>query len=485
MNNPNQNSKKMKQRIYLLAFLLVYLSLGACDDVYEHVADPPQSYEQEAEQSVEGFNIVLAEGLTSPVLITDKQLAEATRLVAVRAAATPELSEGAEITFRLELSHSDSFEKSMELSCESSENSASISSIDLNEAVKSLYGKAPEARALYLKTKYYITDGTSSVLMPSEAILGPITVTPAGPIIESAYYLIGDINGWDFANIANYQFSHSGKDVYEDPIFTLLVNNVSGNFKIAPQSNKETSSWEGVLGTAIDEDTSLSGILEGNGAIRIEEFGWVKITLNMLEYTYSIEIIGEMSLTLYVPGSHQGWNPTEAPTLYSRNFDFKYDGFVYFDGPHQFKFTSEPSWNGTNYGYGGDGILSIDGGAGNVEISDAGFYQVTVDLSGSPYTYALVKTDWGLIGDATEGGWDQSSPMIYHPETGLWDITTTLAGGKSFKFRANNGWDINLGGNLSNLTYGGDNIPVAEDGSYHISLDLSDPMAYKCTVVKQ
>ena len=75
--------------------------------------------------------------------------------------------------------------------------------------------------------------------------------------------------------------------------------------------------------------------------------------------------------------------------------------------------------------------------------------------------------------------------MNLNAATGEWTVTTTLAGGKAFKFRANNGWDINLGGNLNNLTYGGDNIPVASDGTYLITLKLGNASAYTCTVVKQ
>ena len=52
------------------------------------------------------------------------------------------------------------------------------------------------------------------------------------------------------------------------------------------------------------------------------------------------------------------------------------------------------------------------------------------------------------------------------------------------KFRANNGWDINLGGNLSGLTYGGDNISISEAGNYKIVLDLSNPLKYKATITK-
>lgn len=198
----------------------------------------------------------------------------------------------------------------------------------------------------------------------------------------------------------------------------------------------------------------------------------------MMEYTYSIELIGEMNLTLYVPGDHQGWNPGSAPTLYSRNFDFKYSGYVYFGADNTpFKITSQPNWDGTNYGDGGGGTLSESGG--NLEVAEAGMYKIDVDLNAN--TYSMTKTEWGLIGDATSGGWDESTPMAYDPATKLWSVTTTLKDG-SFKFRANNNWDINIGGDLNNLNYGGDNISATE-GKYTITLNLSNPEAFVATVV--
>ncbi|WP_313380120.1 SusF/SusE family outer membrane protein [Proteiniphilum saccharofermentans] len=474
----------MKTKIYLLTVLLAFIGFGACDDVYDHVAAPPQANEQEDAQSVDGFTIALGSGFSAPIILTEEALEENTPFEAVKATATPELAEGATVTFSLELSSTDEFETTLEIPSVSGENAATITPADLDEAVKSLYGKAPNARELFVRVKYYITDGTSSVMMPTPAELGPATVTPVGPVIETEYYLIGGINGWNMENLDEYKFDHSGADVYEDPYFSILVNNLEGEFKIVPKSSKEAASWDGVFGTY--EDTALEGELQLDGGnMKVEEPGWVKITLNMMEYTYTIEIIGDMNLTLYVPGAHQGWNPGSAPTLYSRNFDFKYDGYVYFDAGHEFKFTAQPNWDGPNYGDGGDGTLSTDGGAGNLKVNEAGYYQLNADLSGSPYTYSAVKTDWGLIGDATEGGWDNSTPLRYDPVTNKWTVTTTLEAGKDFKFRANNGWDINLGGNINNLTYGGDNITVTEGGTYQITLDLSDPTAYKCTVTRQ
>jgi hypothetical protein len=99
-----------------------------------------------------------------------------------------------------------------------------------------------------------------------------------------------------------------------------------------------------------------------------------------------------------------------------------------------------------------------------------------------PFTYTAVATDWGVIGSATPGGWDNDTDMTYDPETGIWSVTLDLIDG-AFKFRANDGWDINLGGDLNNLSYNGSDIPITE-GNYTITLDLSNPQQYSATIVQ-
>lgn len=53
-----------------------------------------------------------------------------------------------------------------------------------------------------------------------------------------------------------------------------------------------------------------------------------------------------------------------------------------------------------------------------------------------------------------------------------------------FKFRANNGWDINLGGSLTNLVQNGDNIKFTGEGTYVVTLDLS-AVPYTATLTKE
>lgn len=479
-----------KTIIYLFSLLLVSVAFVACDDPYadQFVAEPEVN-EQDPIQSADGFTFALGSGVSSAVVLADADLDAAKVLEVVKATATPQLPEGAFLKYKVEISDTKDFINVIELPAVSANNAATIHAIDLNEAVKALFGKAPFAREVFLRVTPILVDGATNAQLSTHPVFGPVAVTPVGMVIETEYYLIGNVNGWDINNLDAFKFSHSGKDVYEDPYFSILVNTMldkdgNGYFKIVPKSSKDAASWNGVLGNPIDGNTALEGelIAENSQAMRVTEPGWVKITLNMMEYTYKIEIIGEVVQSLYMPGGYQEWDPAAAPTVLTRNLDFKYEGYVYFQDPTEFKFTSQPDWNGTNYGDGGEGTLSTTGG--NINIAEAGYYKVNVDLSGSPYTYSAVKTDWGLIGSATTGGWDNSTPMTYNPETKKWTVTTTLTA-EEFKFRANNKWDINLGGDMNNLNYGGDNIKVAEAGTYLVTLDLSNPAVYKASIVKQ
>ncbi|HOY51710.1 MAG TPA: RagB/SusD family nutrient uptake outer membrane protein, partial [Prolixibacteraceae bacterium] len=165
---------------------------------------------------------------------------------------------------------------------------------------------------------------------------------------------------------------------------------------------------------------------------------------------------------IYVPGGYQSgsgysagdWSPGDAPQLASVSSDDKYEGYIYFAADAEFKFTAGPSWD-LNWGDdGANGTLEQNGA--NLKAT-AGYYKINVDLN--TMTYSLVKTDWGLIGDATPGGWDTDTNMEYDPVTKMWKLIVELGSG-GYKFRANDGWDINLGDTGADgiLEYGGDNI---------------------------
>ncbi len=178
---------------------------------------------------------------------------------------------------------------------------------------------------------------------------------------------------------------------------------------------------------------------------------------------------------IYAPGSYQGWDPASANQLASPNNDNTYEGYINFtDANSEFKFTVGPSWPSGDFGdNGADGTL--EPGGANILIADPGFYKVNVDLNAN--TYTLLKTTWGIIGDATPNGWnDPDTDMSYDAAEGAWVIQLNLTAG-AIKFRANNNWDLNYGdtGADALLSAGGDNISIPSASTYKIKLYLDKP----------
>ena len=62
--------------------------------------------------------------------------------------------------------------------------------------------------------------------------------------------------------------------------------------------------------------------------------------------------------------------------------------------------------------------------------------------------------------------------MTWNAEDESWTATLDLAA-DYLKFRANDGWDINFGGDINNLNEGGNNIRIDEAGTYEVKLYLS------------
>ncbi len=191
--------------------------------------------------------------------------------------------------------------------------------------------------------------------------------------------------------------------------------------------------------------------------------------------------------SLWVPGQYQGWSPDVAPRVSSPKDDGKYEGYVFMNVADGFKFTSNPDWDHTNYGDGGTGKLSSDGGAGNLTVTEPGYYQLKANTN--DMTWSAIKTEWGVIGDAT-GSWDNDTDLTYDATEGVWKATMELSTG-AIKFRANDKWDINLGDEKDDrpvdgiLEYGSDDIQVTEAGTYEIILDLSNPAFYMYKLIKQ
>ena len=196
-------------------------------------------------------------------------------------------------------------------------------------------------------------------------------------------------------------------------------------------------------------------------------------------YDLTIKPYEKGSEFLYTPGLASDWGFANAQKLTTSDFT-TYWGYAILS-PGGFKFTTADNWDGINYGAGEEeGTLNDDPEAGDLTVEEMGLYYCTVNLGKLTYTTSLI-TSYGIIGSATPNGWDDETTLTSEDML-VWTGTMNLVPGE-YKFRANNGWDINLGGQADNLTPGGDNITFdGEEGEYNVTLDLS-ALPYSCTIV--
>lgn len=173
---------------------------------------------------------------------------------------------------------------------------------------------------------------------------------------------------------------------------------------------------------------------------------------------------------LYVPGAYQGWDPATAESLISPNSNGIYEGVILFtENNLEFKVTVGRSWENA-YGSEEEGTIVLNKGD-NIKAPGTGSYLVTVNTNTNTITFK--EFVWGIIGDATVGGWDSDTDMYYNNAEQIWTITTELTAG-TFKFRKDHDWGTNLGGSNGTLTAGGDNITVETAGTYTIILNVAE-----------
>jgi len=198
------------------------------------------------------------------------------------------------------------------------------------------------------------------------------------------------------------------------------------------------------------------------------------ITLTFTPFT------GEVTYpALYVPGDYQGWSPGTAPKIYDFDNDGIYNGYIYFPegGTFEFKFTSDPDWDHTNYGSGGAGVLSTDNGAGNLTVPGAGGYALVVDVNG--LTWSATLENWGVIGEWLAWAedinmeWDLANQQLFKTIENI-----PPAANQRFKFRANDAWTVNLGAkdpDDGSLVQGGADIPIPAGGTITFYLRFTTP----------
>ncbi len=190
--------------------------------------------------------------------------------------------------------------------------------------------------------------------------------------------------------------------------------------------------------------------------------------------------------------SAAGWEPTNGIKMMRHTKEDDgvvtewYDVFGYFtvDGDGLKILPTNTGWDGDMGAKKGEEGALTDTDEDNITVPADGFYRLRINPKAG--TYSLVKSNWGVIGDATPGGWDNDTDMtLVSASKGKyeWTATINLESGKAFKFRENDGWDVNLGldGSGPQLKYDGGNIQVGATKQYTVKLNLT-PSGYTYTI---
>ena len=280
----------------------------------------------------------------------------------------------------------------------------------------------------------------------------------------------------DWFNGDPIKFSHSDVNVYDDPVFTVSFTAPADCYwKIIPQNNIDSGDLEhtgedGVVGVAENGDVSMEGSLvtgDGVGAGRILNAGMYRMTINMMDYTYTIE---EMAGEYYMVGDLQGWNddPTTGMTcLFYPQSNTVMSYTTKWKGAWDLKFWAGADFGSWDKAYGcavdGDNSPAgdiINSNAQSISAPSAEFYTFTIDMTTMKYTWTKLDnqapkeyTSISLIGDFNAWNGDVDLTQVT-PHN--WYAKVSIPSDGGLKFRADHDWAESWGGiiNIADNYYG-------------------------------
>ena len=392
---------------------------------------------------------------------------------------------------------------------------------DLQDYVISQYGRRPVERSIDATVSMWLNNGITSVKTATSGVFH-ITAIPKAPQISQNYYIVGGPNDWaESAKTKALKFSHSDKDVYEDPIFTVIFNASEGDTWFAIGDDEacdaiaNDNDWSKLFGTTKGNgNKDLTGTLDRRYNLTDEGSFCVpagnrliKVTLNMMDYSYQIEPVN-IAENYYLIGGPGDWNNSKAQKFsHSDKSVFDDPVFTYtfestggemwfaFGDDEAIDAVGEGVWNklfGTTgdskdlsgsfdrrYNLDGDHSFCVDG--------SAKYYRFSVNMM--DYTYTITPLNFAqyvyFIG-ATDG-WANAEQKLESASmdgvyTGYLYCADPNGWGNEFKFqRVPGSWDNEInsgtftGGITGDFADGGGNIKAnAGDGVYYVTLDLAN-----------
>ena len=484
----------MKKLSLYISIALAGLFMGSCSEDFKDWADP-QTNPQEDAITIPGFTATAAQAIDFASVTTDS-----VNTFSLSSAALPEgFTLG---NARIELTPQ-GVENATKTTVNTDLNGKGAVA-DLAPVVESAYGKRPTARTFDAQVYVNAVKDGQAVLIDAGKI--NLVMTPKAPFIDTNYYLIGDMFGsgkWTLDDCV--KFSHSDADVYEDPVFTIMFTTTDDNqyWKIIPQGNVDAGNiWavennpKGVVGVEKDGDDAMSGTLltttskgEKANAGKIAKAGIYQMTINMMDYTYSIK---QIAPEYYLVGALQSWSDQNmsclmtAETAMVQNFTTKWTG----DANMKIWLGSDfGKWDNAFGSASGDGVNTAEGklkaGGGAIVCPEKGaYYTFTADFSTMTYKWTKLANqnptefkNVSLIG--VGGKWNDGDDIDLKQEAPHnWYLAKQEipAGGLKIradhKWRDDGNWGFAEGQNYENkgtlITSGGSGNISVPAGTYNI-----------------
>ena len=492
----------IKKILSLIAFVA---SVAACTDDYKDWASP-QAVPQPAQ-------VAFGDGSVSTVGVIDFNSVTAELVKVCNITAPTATNDTYKPFYTITLGGEDAYEIALD---------GTMSAADLQNFVVNKFGRRPVERDVDATVDMWLTNGGTTVKTATSGVF-QIKVIPQAPQISENYYIVGGPNDWaGSAASKQLKFTHSGKDVYEDPVFTVVFNAPDGDCWFAIGDDEacdaiaNNNDWSKLFGTKKGNgNTDPEGVLDrrynlsDDGSFCVPAGNkLIKVTINMMDYTYKIEGLN-IADSYYLIGGPGNWDN-------SKNQKFSHSDKSVFDDPvftyvfpstggeMWFAFGDEEAidavgdnvWNklfGTKgdskdlsgsfdrrYNLDGDHSFCVDG--------SAKFYRFQVNMMTMTYEITPLNFAEYFYEIGNESGWSTSHPLFGANSDGKYQGYYWLNGEFKFKPNADN-WDDDLeyvdgtttGGTLTDG--GGPNCPDPGAGFYQIDLDVA-AMSYSLTKVE-
>ena len=474
----------MKKSSLYISIALAGLFMGSCSEDFKDWADP-QTNPQEDAITIPGFTATAAQAIDFASVTTDS-----VNTFSLSSAALPEGFTLANA--RLELTPQ-GVENATKTTVNTDLNGKGAVA-DLAPVVESAYGKRPTARTFDAQVYVNAVKDGQAVLIDAGKI--NLVMTPKAPFIDTNYYLVGQMTDWSLDT--KFKFTHSDADVYEDPVFTIMFTTTDDNqyWKIIPQGNVDAGNiWavennpKGVVGVEKDGDDAMSGTLltttskgEKANAGKIAKAGIYQMTINMMDYTYSIK---QIAPEYYLVGALQSWSDQNmsclmtAETAMVQNFTTKWTG----DANMKIWLGSDfGKWDNAFGSASGDGVNTAEGklkaGGGAIVCPEKGaYYTFTADFSTMTYKWTKLAnqnpTEFKYVSLIGVGGkWNEGDDIdLKQVAPHNWYLAKQEIPAGGLKIRADHKWrDDGNWGFAEGQKYESKGTLITSGGSSNISV---------------